>query len=702
MPHITARYSSRAIRDDVLEHYSTALIDDLILSRASTFDRDPDPDVGIRTVIITCESEDLEWLSYKPDFPDSIFHFTVYDGPASTFAFQVLEIMRRFAWNLRLIAANERVEARRPSSATLSDGGAGALLSEGAKRVLKIASTGQVSPDHLPSLDVDTRLYLVHQICRLIESSAEVEGADSPPVLFRAKDRVVPTGNSSVFWSPDEVNALTPDISVREQLRGLSTFLTPPEVAYDLALGAWRARRTDIPLRFGDPSMGPGILYAAMRQASNQTPLDSAVGIELDPVRAEATARKWRRSGLEVIEGDFLRENPPVDGWTILLANPPYVRHQEIRDSLKGVRSRIERSTGIGVDGRADLYIYFVLTAHDWLAPGAVAAWLLPAEFLATDYGAALRDYLSSRVALRQVHIYDPKSPVFDNARISSTVVIYEKAPPDDRQVIFSRGGTVTDPDEIHPVEVPYLATSARWTWPVITRDANRDERPLLQDYFIVKRGIATGANDLFVLDDQALHTYDVDRKWVRPVLPRSRYITSSVIDADDAGLPLVSPRLWLLDTSDSIEVVRRTSPKFADYMTYVDQAVSGRSQVRKRRSTFRQESRVAPDFVFIYMAKTELSGRERFKRNRSRAVVLNTYLGLSLRPALASAAERDPRLYDILFSALQDVPSSELLFQGRTYVSGLLKLEPKELGRVRLNISPGNRKILDPAIELL
>lgn len=685
MPHITARYSTKQVRPEVLEHYSNALIDDLILAKPGTFDDVGGGERGIRTVIIACESEDLEWLSYKPDFPDSVFHFTIYDGPKSGFASSVLEVMQEFPWNLRLINANERVDPYEKSRSAAPRSEIVAI-SGGARMLLDRISGNSLSPDDLWNLPSSDRLHLVRELCRSMHASREVEFAESPPVLFQARrrDQSAPI---NAFWSSAEINAMTIGATSRANLRERSTFLTPPEIAYDLARAAWTARDHSLPVRFGDPSMGPGILFAAMRQVSDQARFESAIGIEINPRRAEATARKWRRAGLEVVEGDFLTESPSGD-WTLLLANPPYVRHQEITRSTAMLRHAIAQSTGIQLDGRADLYAYFLLGAHDWLAQGGTGAWLLPAEFLATDYGSAIRTYLTSKVTLKRLHIYDPDSPVFDNARISSTVVVYDKSPPvGTESVLLSFGGSADMPEQQTRISIDVMARALRWSWLTLTMPDQNDERLRIRDLFEVKRGIATGANRYFVLDEAQLEEYDVSDRWVRPLLPRSRYLREPVVDRDGAGAPVVTPRLWLIDTSDSIDQIRHTSPKFAKYLTLVEREVGGRSQVSKRRATFRQESRRVPTFVFVYMAKADQAGAHRFKWNRSEAVVLNTYLGLNLRPEFEEIFGAHADVLAALFAALRAVTSTELLVQGRIYVSGLLKLEPKDLERVRLDL---------------
>jgi hypothetical protein len=685
LPHITARYSKLQVRPEALRHYSEALVDDLILSEVSTFDSTAEMADGLRTVVITCESEDLEWLSYKPSFPDSVFHFTVYDGERSHFAARVFTLMRGFDWNLRIVGASERLQpydGEHPGPTR----GESSLTFEARELLVRLAKRCGLPPE-LTALSDDERLELIDAVCIAIHESDDVESADFHPADFvEGNERLL---GQHEFWSSREVNEFSPELlAATPDERESAMFLTPPELAYDVAAAAVALAREDIPVRFGDPAIGPGIFYAAIRRSAPRLQLESATGVEINPDRARATAKRWRRAGLKVVVGDFLTQLPPKSLWTVLLANPPYVRHQDIDRNLGWLRNDLRERTGIRLDGRSDLYMYFVLTAHDWLAEGAVAAWLLPAEFLSTDYGRALRDYLTSNVQLKRLHVYEGGSSLFDNARISSAVIIYARSDADpESHVIVTRGGTLEAPEESIRLTTEALRRHNKWVWAALGNPEQDPLRRTLGDYFVVKRGIATGANAAFVLDDGDLQELGVQHDWVRPLLPKSRKITSSIVEADEHGVPILSPRTWLIDTNEGLESIRESSPRFATYLESLEGTVGSRTLVRQRHPMYKQENREAPAFVFLYMAKSDVTGERRFIWNKSSAVVLNSYLGLTPKGRLADAVAANPSLLQSVHVALKSVGSEEFQRHGRPYVSGLLKLEPSELARISLDL---------------
>ncbi|HEY4214505.1 MAG TPA: Eco57I restriction-modification methylase domain-containing protein [Steroidobacteraceae bacterium] len=677
-PHLTVRYSSQGLRAHAQPHYLNVEIDDLVLGEPSTFDP-VDASGALRTVIISCESENLEWLSYRPDYPNSLFHITVYEGPPSEFARRVLEVLKEFPWNLRINMPFGDLDTvlrsrSRPSSSNAMSNLAQSLFDQ------LIANAGYGPAATLTDVQ---RLNLIGEVCRRLHASTEVSPADVFPFN---NDRYLIDGSEgqASFWSEREISELSPAQSRTDEPADSATYLTPPELAYDLVKGALEYHDPDVGIDFGDPALGPGIFFAALRRLIDSATLRSAVGVERDPARASRTSFRWRRAGLQVIEGDFLRQSGLAPR-NFVAANPPYVRFQKLHPSIARIRSNLQSRIGIQLDGRSDIYVYFVLAAHSWMQEEGIAVWLLPSEFLVADYGRALREYLSSKVQLLRIHVYDSGSPLFDNARISSAAVVFRRSEPARlSEVQLSRSGTLLEPTETQRLTVGALASAERWNWSSLFDPEVEGDYMTLGDLFLIKRGIATGANGLFLLSDAQVEELKVDRRWIRPVLPKSRSLQSNVIGRRADGSADVTPGLWVIDTNEDLGTIRRDSPEFADYLVRIQEEVGQRTLIRERPNIYKQENRQSPLFAFVYMAKVDAPPGRRFILNRSDAIVVNSYLGLNPRPNLAAWLTGERRL-KTLHSILSNIPNSELERNGRGYVSGLLKLEPSDLARVRI-----------------
>ena len=210
------------------------------------------------------------------------------------------------------------------------------------------------------------------------------------------------------------------------------------------------------------------------------------------------------------------------------------------------------------------LYCYFLLIAHGWLADDGLAVWLVPSEFMDVNYGEAVKRYLTERVSLLQIHRFCPSDVQFDDALVSSAVVVFEKrkAKPG-HTAVFSFGGTLTNPAKAEEVSLDQLRATKKWTsLPQQGRNGHKADLVTLGDLFTVKRGIATGNNEFFIVPKDRLSELGIPPDCVRPILPSPRYMRQTVIDADADGWPILDRQLALIDCSLSEdEIAREVSP---------------------------------------------------------------------------------------------------------------------------------------------
>ena len=142
---------------------------------------------------------------------------------------------------------------------------------------------------------------------------------------------------------------------------------------------------------------------------------------------------------MQVIQGDFTKQEPKAV-YNVVLTNPPYVRHHHLAaEEKRRLRELAENTTGLRLSGLAGLYCYFLLIAHAWLAENGLAVWLIPSEFMDVNYGDEVKRYLTERVCLLQIHRFCPSDVQFDDALVSSAIVIFEKRKPKAARPLFSR-----------------------------------------------------------------------------------------------------------------------------------------------------------------------------------------------------------------------------------------------------------------------
>ncbi len=137
-----------------------------------------------------------------------------------------------------------------------------------------------------------------------------------------------------------------------EQRRPLGATYTPDVIIAGML--AWAAAQLD-PTRVVDPGAGSARFLVA---AGRKFPQAELVAVELDPVAAVLARGHLAAAGLmdrsKVVVRDY-REVvlPPINGRTLYLGNPPYVRHHLLGPQWKAWLAKTARKHGLEASGLA-------------------------------------------------------------------------------------------------------------------------------------------------------------------------------------------------------------------------------------------------------------------------------------------------------------------------------------------------------------
>jgi hypothetical protein len=515
-------------------------------------------------------------------------------------------------------------------------------------------------------------------------------------------------------------------------------FATPTELANNILEYAQALVPSGSPVRFLDPAVGTGSFFSALLKAFSPAQIGEAVGYEIDPSYANEASQFWDDDHLRIYNADFTRALPPVPDEmkaNLLICNPPYVRHHHLLKAEKQrLRIAVEQAVNIRLSEQSGLYCHFLCLSHLWLSEGGLAGWPIPSEFLEVNYGEQIRKYLRECVTLLRIHRFDPKEVQFSDALVSSAVVWFRKSkPPIDHEVEFTFGGTLKQPRLSHFVSHSALNPKAKWTKlslikmgvPVLIHNdagsldlsaftlshgnitseqssgsyqqssfadftkpalVKAQNTRTLADLFQVKRGLATGANNYFILNERQIAENRIPTQFLRPVLPGPRVLSFDEVMADDEGFPLVENRQFLL-TCDLPEA--EIQARYESLWEYLQMGV--KTGIHKgyicshRTPWYMQEKRPACMFLCAYMGRqdSKRGAPFRFILNHSKATATNAYHMLYPRPQLQKALEANPQLATVIWQALNTISQDSLIGEGRVYGGGLHKMEPRELANV-------------------
>lgn len=128
-------------------------------------------------------------------------------------------------------------------------------------------------------------------------------------------------------------------------------------------------------------------------------------------------------------------------GFDIVLANPPYIRQELIKDDKPKLQD-IYKDT---FTGTADLYTYFYTRAIELLAPGGVLSFISSNKWFRAAYGKKLRGYIARKCYVHSITDFG-ELPVFKTAATFPMIFVAQKSD--------SRGETTFT--QVKNLEPPY------------------------------------------------------------------------------------------------------------------------------------------------------------------------------------------------------------------------------------------------------
>jgi adenine-specific DNA-methyltransferase len=295
-----------------------------------------------------------------------------------------------------------------------------------------------------------------------------------------------------------------------------------------------------------EPAFGLGLFSRLLLSKKRDL---SIKAFEIDPVIL-ATAKKCFEDvpNVEIFPHDYM-ENDWQNKYDGIICNPPYFKFHDYNNKM--ILKTVEEKLHCSLTGFTNLYTLFLLKSLYQLKANGRCAYLIPSEFLNSNYGEVVKSYLLQTGMLRHITVINFSENVFDDALTTASIILCENGKQSDT-VKFSHVQSLPDLQNISQVlsghthhlslektiKVSELQPDIKWR--AYYQGQNGEQFKHLvpfSTYAKVVRGIATGSNDYFTFTQSKALKFSIDKKFLLPCIckavdARNTFFTQFDFDA--------------------------------------------------------------------------------------------------------------------------------------------------------------------------
>lgn len=356
-----------------------------------------------------------------------------------------------------------------------------------------------------------------------------------------------------------------------------------------------------------------------------------------------------------------------------IICNPPYLKfHDYDNDLLVPITNQL---LGCNLNRFTNLYALFLLKSLSQLKEKGRCAYLIPSEFMNSDYGVEVKKALLSLGIQMHFIIFDFNENIFDGPITTSCIALFINKPCDG-YVRFSTVDNIHDLRQAltrcHTLELSSIQPEVKWKRYYSHSHATKFKHLVdFSTYAKVSRGIATGANKFFTFTRAKARDYSIPDEALLECICHCTDIDKTVFTKDDFERLADKDKTMYLFNG----VNHEDNNHVADYIQKGEkEEINRRFLCRNRKPWYALEKRTPPPiWVSVFNRK-----RLKFVRNEAQVSNLTTFHCLYITNQFV-----DP---DVFFAyLLTNLAYQIFLDNSRQYGNGLIKFEPNDLNKSKI-----------------
>jgi adenine-specific DNA-methyltransferase len=485
-------------------------------------------------------------------------------------------------------------------------------------------------------------------------------------------------------------------ITSLEHRRKFAQFFTPFQLATLMA--DWLLGNKNLKTVL-EPAFGLGVFSRAL--ISKKSDL-SIKGFDIDEkIFAESKEIFNNTSIVELHLKDYMFNdwNNKYDG---IICNPPYFKFHDYDN--KTILNEIKNRLKIKLSGFTNLYTLFLLKSIYQLNPNGRLAYIIPSEFLNSDYGKHVKSALTKNNVLRHIVVFDFEENIFDDALTTACILLCSNDN-HNQKVKFS---TIKEIDDLELIRT-YISEYPLYSIDDSTFNNNKLEPKVKWRKYYQKQngiryknlipfssaakvvcGIATGANEYFTFSKSKANQYGIDKKYLLPCICKAVDVRDNFFTEDNYHSLIKSDRqTYLLNANDSKD------ENVLKYIDFGETGIDKKYLTANRTPWYSLENRPpSPIWVSVF-------NRSGLKFIRNEANIFNLTTFHCVYPVQNSLFNNIN--IDVLFAYLLTDIAREIFEDNcREYGNGLQKFEPNDLNKaMMLDLTLLDKKTENKIIEL-
>lgn len=482
-----------------------------------------------------------------------------------------------------------------------------------------------------------------------------------------------------------------------EHRKKFAQFFTPFPIAD--AMAKWLLGNNQL-MNVLEPAFGLGVFSRAILNHKKEIDIK---GFEVDETIFDNAKQYFQDiENVNLLLQDYMY-NDWKNKYDGIICNPPYFKFHDYDN--KNILKEIETNLKCKLNGFTNLYTLFLLKSIHQLSKNGRCAYIIPSEFLNSDYGKLVKSYLIKSKTLRHIIVINFEENVFDDALTTASIILCANDNLTEK-VQFSNIQSLQDLSKIDEVITKYpnfskteqtynfseLNPEIKWKTYYQKQNSIKFKNLVpFSTYAKVVRGIATGSNEYFTFNVSKAKEFNIAEQYLLPCICSAKDAKTSFFTIQDFE--------ELKKSNKSIFLFNALNPNDKNINSYIqkgeDEEINKRFLTASRTPWYSLENRKpAPIWVSVF----NRSGL-RFIRNEANISNLTSYH--CIYPKQTSLfLEID---IDLLFAYLLTDTAKQIFDDNsRQYGNGLQKFEPNDLNKgMMLDLGLLDKQTVNKILEL-